>query len=65
MTFKFESPEFKNLFKEVINIATIRKDHLSELPENVEKVVSVFKSIERVFPNDGDLSYLDEKMVVF
>lgn len=62
MTFKFESPEFKNLFKEVINIATIRKDHLSELPENVEKVVSVFKSIERVFPNDGDLSYLDEKI---
>lgn len=62
MPFKFESPEFKNTFEQVIGLASNRSDRDLELPENIIKIASVLDRIERFFPRSSNLSQFDEKI---
>lgn len=63
MAFKFESSDFKNTFQKVISLTEIHQEFSSNITEQIKSISLALNKIQRVFSIDGNLSYLDEKII--
>lgn len=62
MAFKFESFDFKNTFQKVLNLTENYQEFSFNITEQIESILLALNKIQKVFPIDGNLSYLDEKI---